>query len=65
MERTKVIFLRQVNSGIRPTVKWLKDGTKIRESSQLRVMRNNNTLSIQRAQVERSLSHSFSFVSRP
>ena len=35
---------------VRPSVKWLKDGQGVRESSRLQMMRSNNTLSITRAQ---------------
>ena len=38
----------------RPTVKWLKDGVKVRESSRLRTDRSNHTLSITQAQPQDS-----------
>jgi len=40
----------QVNSGLRPTVTWLKEGQKVRESSRLQFIRTNNTLAIHQAQ---------------
>ena len=51
---SRILIPCQVNSGLRPTVKWLKDGQKVRESSRLKVQRNNNTLSINQAQAQDS-----------
>ena len=49
---SRILIPCQVNSGLRPTVNWLKDGQKVRESSRLKIQRNNNTLSINQAQAQ-------------
>jgi len=46
-----------VSSGVRPTVKWKKEGQTVRESSRLQIMKNNNTLSIRQAQPQDSGSY--------
>ena len=51
---SRILIPCQVNSGLRPTVNWLKDGQKVRESSRLKIQRNNNTLSINQAQSQDS-----------
>ena len=51
---SRILIPCQVNSGLRPTVKWLKEGQKVRESSRLKIQRNNNTLSINQAQAQDS-----------
>ena len=43
-----------VYSGLRPTMKWLKDGQKVRENSQLQIQRSSNTLIINKAQAQDS-----------
>lgn len=57
---SRILIPCQVNSGLRPTVKWLKEGQKVRESSRLKIQRNNNTLSINQAQAQDSGSYTCS-----
>jgi len=57
---SRILIPCQVNSGLRPTVNWLKEGQKVRESSRLKIQRNNNTLSINQAQAQDSGSYTCS-----